>query len=68
MINLLFQSLRTHKELSRQQAYQFHHAAKELGLLHIGLTTLRKTFAYHAYKSRYFYCDYSKIFRTPDYA
>lgn len=48
----LFQSLRTHKELSRQQAYRIiHHAAKELGLLHIGLTTLRKTFAYHAYKS-----------------
>ena len=39
-------------ELSRQQAYRIiHHAAKELGLLHIGLTTLRKTFAYHAYKS-----------------
>lgn len=50
--HLLFQSLRTHKELSRQQAYRIiHHAAKELGLLHIGLTTLRKTFAYHAYKS-----------------
>lgn len=49
---LLFQSLRTHKELSRQQAYRIiHHAAEELGLLHIGLTTLRKTFAYHAYKS-----------------
>ncbi|UDI78979.1 tyrosine-type recombinase/integrase [Staphylococcus taiwanensis] len=49
---LLFQSLRTHSALSRQQAYRIiHHAAEELGLNHIGLTTLRKTFAYHAYKS-----------------
>ncbi|MEB7367140.1 tyrosine-type recombinase/integrase [Staphylococcus borealis] len=49
---LLFQSIRTHKELSRQQAYRIiHHAAEELGLCHIGLTTLRKTFAYHAYQS-----------------
>ncbi|MBI5971696.1 tyrosine-type recombinase/integrase [Staphylococcus caledonicus] len=49
---LLFQSIRTHRELSRQQAYRIiHHAAEELGLSHIGLTTLRKTFAYHAYKS-----------------
>ena len=41
--HLLFQSLRTHKELSRQQAYRIiHHAAKELGLLHIGLTTYVK--------------------------
>ena len=50
--HLLFQSIRTHKELSRQQAYRIiHHAAEELGLCHIGLTTLRKTFAYHAYQS-----------------
>ncbi|MCJ1657018.1 tyrosine-type recombinase/integrase [Staphylococcus sp. NRL 16/872] len=49
---LLFQSLRTHRELSRQQAYRIiHQAAEELDLIHIGLTTLRKTFAYHAYKS-----------------
>ena len=41
--HLLFQSIRTHKELSRQQAYRIiHHAAEELGLCHIGLTTLRK--------------------------
>ena len=34
--HLLFQSIRTHKELSRQQAYRIiHHAAEELGLCHI---------------------------------
>ncbi|HLR20257.1 MAG TPA: tyrosine-type recombinase/integrase [Staphylococcus sp.] len=49
---LLFQSNRTLKGLSRQQAYRIiHAAAEELGMLHIGLTTLRKTFAYHAYQS-----------------
>ena len=49
---LLFQSNRTLKGLSRQQAYRIiHAAADELGMLHIGLTTLRKTFAYHAYQS-----------------
>lgn len=49
---LLFQSIRTHQALSRQQAYRIiHQAAEELGILHIGLTTLRKTFAYHAYES-----------------
>ncbi|MDW4173341.1 tyrosine-type recombinase/integrase [Staphylococcus saprophyticus] len=49
---LLFQSNRTLKSLSRQQAYRIIHAAAvELGMLHIGLTTLRKTFAYHAYQS-----------------
>lgn len=50
--DLLFQSNRTQKGLSRQQAYRIiHAAAEELGMLHIGLTTLRKTFAYHAYQS-----------------
>lgn len=50
--DLLFQSNRTHKGLSRQQAYRIiHAAAEELGMVHIGLTTLRKTFAYHAYQS-----------------
>lgn len=49
---LLFQSNRTLKGLSRQQAYRIiHTAAEDLGMLHIGLTTLRKTFAYHAYQS-----------------
>ncbi|WP_214269131.1 tyrosine-type recombinase/integrase [Staphylococcus pseudoxylosus] len=49
---LLFQSNRTFKGLSRQQAYRIiHAAANDLGMLHIGLTTLRKTFAYHAYQS-----------------
>ncbi|AYX89043.1 tyrosine-type recombinase/integrase [Staphylococcus cohnii] len=49
---LLFQSNRTLKGLSRQQAYRIIHlAAEDLGMLHIGLTTLRKTFAYHAYQS-----------------
>ncbi|SCS24100.1 tyrosine-type recombinase/integrase [Staphylococcus caeli] len=49
---LLFQSNRTLKGLSRQQAYRIIHAAAEdIGMLHIGLTTLRKTFAYHAYQS-----------------
>lgn len=50
--DLLFESNRTHKGLSRQQAYRIiHAAAEELGMVHIGLTTLRKTFAYHAYQS-----------------
>ncbi|MCU5746896.1 tyrosine-type recombinase/integrase [Staphylococcus sp. SQ8-PEA] len=50
--DLLFQSNRTHKGLSRQQAYRIvHAAATKLGMHHIGLTTLRKTFAYHAYQS-----------------
>ena len=49
---LLFQSNRTANCLSRQQAYRIiHSAAAELGMVHIGLTTLRKTFAYHAYQS-----------------
>lgn len=50
--DLLFQSNRTRRGLSRQQAYRIiHAAAKELGIVNIGLTTLRKTFAYHAYQS-----------------
>lgn len=50
--DLLFQSKRTKKGLSRQQAYRIvHSAAQELGIPHVGLTTLRKTFAYHTYRS-----------------
>lgn len=50
--SLLFQSKRTKKGLSRQQAYRIiSKPAKELGLERVGITTLRKTFAYHAYKS-----------------
>lgn len=50
--DLLFQSKRTKKGLSRQQAYRIvHAAATEVGIPHIGLTTLRKTFAYHTYRS-----------------
>nr|WP_245394691.1 tyrosine-type recombinase/integrase [Staphylococcus coagulans] len=50
--DLLFRSKRTKKGLSRQQAYRIvNNAAHQLGIEHIGLTTLRKTFAYHAYKS-----------------
>lgn len=49
---LIFQSTRTHQCLSRQQAYRIiNRAAEQLGMYHIGLTTLRKTFAYHAYQS-----------------
>lgn len=49
---LIFQSLRTGKGLSRQQAYRIiHKAAEESNIPHVGLTTLRKTFAYHAYQS-----------------
>ncbi|MBL7584780.1 tyrosine-type recombinase/integrase [Staphylococcus saccharolyticus] len=56
-----FRSTRTHQCLSRQQAYRIvhhaaerldlHHAAERLDLQHVGLTTLRKTFAYHAFQS-----------------
>lgn len=50
--DLLFQSKRTKKGLSRQQAYRIvHTAAQDLGIPHVGLTTLRKTFAYHTYRS-----------------
>ncbi|ALN77926.1 MULTISPECIES: tyrosine-type recombinase/integrase [Staphylococcus] len=50
--DLLFQSKRTKKGLSRQQAYRIiNAAATRVGIEHIGLTTLRKTFAYHTYRS-----------------
>ena len=50
--DLLFQSKKTKKRLSRQQAYRIMHtAADEVGIPHVGLTTLRKTFAYHTYHS-----------------
>lgn len=50
--DFLFQSSRTKKQLSRQQAYRIiHQAAEEIELSHIGLQSLRKTFAYHAYKA-----------------
>lgn len=49
--DFLFQSLRTNQILSRQQAYRIiHKAAKEANIEHMGLTTLRKTFAFHAYQ------------------
>lgn len=49
---LLFSSSRTRAALSRQQAYRIvHEAAYQLQLNHIGLNTLRKTFAYQAYQS-----------------
>ncbi|MBE5673562.1 tyrosine-type recombinase/integrase [Staphylococcus sp. SS35] len=49
--DFLFQSLRTNQILSRQQAYRIiHKAAKEANIEHVGLTTLRKTFAFHAYQ------------------
>lgn len=48
--DFVFQSTRTHKMLSRQQAYRIiHQAAIKAELPHVGLTTLRKTFALHAY-------------------
>ena len=41
--DLVFQSIRTGKGLSRQQAYRIiNKAAEELDIPHIGLTTLRK--------------------------
>ncbi|MDT4048984.1 tyrosine-type recombinase/integrase, partial [Staphylococcus aureus] len=49
--DVLFQSLRTNQVLSRQQAYRIiHQASIEAGIDNVGLTTLRKTFAYHAYQ------------------
>lgn len=49
--DVLFQSLRTNQVLSRQQAYRIiHQAAIKAGIENVGLTTLRKTFAYHAYQ------------------
>ncbi|MHD0396663.1 tyrosine-type recombinase/integrase [Staphylococcus simulans] len=48
----LFCSVKTKRPLSRQQAYRIiHDAAVENGLSQIGLQSLRKTFAYHAYQS-----------------
>ncbi|MCD8916002.1 tyrosine-type recombinase/integrase [Staphylococcus simulans] len=48
----LFKSAKTKRALSRQQAYRIiHDAAVRNGLSHIGLQSLRKTFAYHAYQS-----------------
>lgn len=50
--DLLFQSKRTHNSLSQQQAYRIiNRAANDSSIEHVGLTTLRKTFAYHAYKA-----------------
>ena len=64
--HLLFQSIRTHKELSRQQAYRIiHHAAEELGLCHIGLTTLRKHLLIMLI-NRVFLLQSYKIFRSSD--
>ena len=58
---LIFQSTRTHQCLSRQQAYRIiNRAAEQLGMKHIGLTTLRKTFAYHAYQAAF----QSQLFRN----
>lgn len=49
--DVLFQSLRTNQVLSRQQAYRIiHQASIEAVIDNVGLTTLRKTFAYHAYQ------------------
>lgn len=48
----LFCSMKTKRPLSRQQAYRIiHGAAVQNGLSQIGLQSLRKTFAYHAYQS-----------------
>ncbi|MCJ0914836.1 MULTISPECIES: tyrosine-type recombinase/integrase [Mammaliicoccus] len=50
--DFVFMSIKTKKQLSRQQAYRIIHvAAEEVGLKNIGLYSLRKTFAYHAFKS-----------------
>lgn len=47
----LFKSRKTNEPISRQQAYRIiHAAAKEAGIeASVGMTTLRKTFGYHAY-------------------
>lgn len=48
----LFRSVKTKRPLSRQQAYRIiHDAAVKNGLSQIGLQSLRKTFAYHAYQA-----------------
>lgn len=50
--DFVFRSIKTKKQLSRQQAYRIiHMAAEEVGLNNIGLYSLRKTFAFHAFKS-----------------
>lgn len=50
--NYLFQSTKTKKPISRQQAYRIiQQAAKAVGIQgKIGTNSLRKTFGYHAYK------------------
>ncbi|MCD2496666.1 recombinase, partial [Staphylococcus aureus] len=49
--DVLFQSLPTNQVLSRQQAYRIiHQASIEPGIDNVGLTTLGKTFGYHAYQ------------------
>lgn len=47
----LFRSRKTNEPISRQQAYRIiNSAAKEAGIDEpVGMTTLRKTFGYHAY-------------------
>ncbi len=42
--------MRTNQVLSRQQAYRIIHQAAISSIENVGLTTLRKTFAYHAYQ------------------
>lgn len=48
----LFQSTKTHKPITRQQAYRIiHHAAEAVGIQgKIGTNSMRKTFGFHAYK------------------
>ncbi|GEL78744.1 tyrosine-type recombinase/integrase [Tenuibacillus multivorans] len=50
--NYLFKSKKDNNPITRQQAYRIiNHAAKEAGVKgKIGTHTLRKTFAYHAYR------------------
>jgi integrase len=47
----LFKSRKTSEPITRQQAYRIiNAAAKEAGIMEpVGMTTLRKTFGYHAY-------------------
>ena len=60
--DVLFQSLRTNQVLSRQQAYRIiHQAAIKAGIENVGLTTLRKTFAYHAYQRAYLFLSFKSI-------
>ena len=62
---LIFQSTRTHQCLSRQQAYRIiNRAAEQLGMKHIGLTTLRKDVCLSCLSSRHFNLNYSEIFGT----